>query len=260
MCLESISHQRLTADELIVVDDERTLDRTRSIAEAHGARVIVCKSGMAESRNVGFADATTPYLLSLDSDMTIAAGLLSEVRTVLGAGADAATIREVSVGEGYWARGRALDKEAVEQTGKARAIRGFTVELFAALGGYDVDLVAGEDLDLHQRAEARSAKIAHISSAYIEHREGCLSLKRAVRKKYTYGMTISAFNAKTGHGSLREGLGLGERLGTGARLGIRKDTLAVPAFLVLKTAEVTAGIAGALVARRRAGRRPRRSG
>jgi hypothetical protein len=29
---------------------------------------------------------------------------------------------------------------------------------------------------------------------------------------------------------------------------------------VLKTAEVTAGIAGALVARRRAGRRPRRSG
>jgi GT2 family glycosyltransferase len=236
---------------VIVVDDERTTDRTREVAGAHGARVIVSPFGMAGSRNVGFADAATAYLLSLDSDMTLSAGLLDKVRAVLAAGADAATIREVSVGEGYWARGRVLDKEAVERTGGGRAVRTFTRQLFLALDGYDADLVAGEDLDFHQRAEARGAEIAHVSSAYIEHHEGHLALRRAARKKYEYGMTIACFDAKNGRGSLRQGLALAQRLQAGISLGLRRDPLAVPAFLVLKTAEVTAGVAGGIVARRR---------
>jgi len=64
-CLESLQG---IADEIIVVDSHST-DRTRQIAEAHGARVIERDwEGYSATKNRANADANHAYILSLDAD------------------------------------------------------------------------------------------------------------------------------------------------------------------------------------------------
>lgn len=242
-CLDSILSQDVSPEELVIVDDVRTTDTTRAIAQTRNVMVIVSRAGMAESRNVGVQMTAGQLILSLDSDMILEPGLL---RTLLAEFAskslDGASIAERSVGSGYWSRGRAIDKMSVEATGYGRSLRVFTRRLFTVLAGYDPRLEAGEDADFHRRAINHRARIAHISHPGIAHLEGDLKLVRVARKKYQYGTTLPAFEAKHGRTTLARGYG--RRLLVGVRLGLVSDPLAVPGFLVLKATDVTAGILG----------------
>ncbi len=104
-CLLSLKRQTVRPHEVIIVDDVKTTDDTRAIAARMGARVIISPAGMAESRNLGFAEATSSYFLSIDSDMMLSPEVIAElVRVFDGHEADAVTIPEVgvrgAVGEG----------------------------------------------------------------------------------------------------------------------------------------------------------------
>jgi glycosyltransferase involved in cell wall biosynthesis len=252
-CLVSLREQTHMPDEIVIVDDVRTTDETRSIAARNGCSVVVSSAGMSRSRNEGFATTVSPYLFSVDSDMILRSDLLARMLDEFKGGADALTVKEVGIGRGYWARARALDKSAVEATGSGMSIRAVTRELFDALGGYDVSLEAGEDLDLHRRAVERGATVRHIDSSFLEHDEGEVRLARAIAKKYRYGKTVPAFESK--HGSRALVGGFGKRLVAGSRIGANKDPLAVPGFVALKLGEAVGGVAGRMVGRRRA--RPR---
>jgi glycosyltransferase involved in cell wall biosynthesis len=244
-CLVSLREQTHIPDEVVIVDDVRTTDGTRSIAARNGCSVVVSSAGRARSRNEGFAATASPYLFSVDADMILRSDLLAKMMDGFEGGADALTIREVAIGRGYWARGRALDKMAVEATRLGMSIRGVTRQLFDAIGGYDASLVAGEDLDLHRRAVEHGAIVCHIDSTYIEHDEGNLKLARAIVKKYRYGKTVPAFETK--HGSRALAGGFGTRLVTGCSIGAKKDPLAIPGFVALKLGEAVGGLAGRIV-------------
>jgi GT2 family glycosyltransferase len=247
ICLASVAHQAEPA-EIIIIDDLRTSDRTREIAMEYGARVIVSAAGRAQSRNEGVAATDCEYLLSLDSDMILGRDLISRILGEFGRGMDGLVIQEVGIGQGYWARARGIDKAAVEETGYGVALRAFTREVFDAVGGFDENLLAGEDLDFHERVINRGAKIEHLQSPYIEHDEGRLRLHTAVKKKYWYGLTLPEFEAR--HGSRMLTRGFGVRLMQGMRLGLREDPLAVPGFIALKCSEALAGLVGRCVAQR----------
>lgn len=240
-CLESIRRQTLLPSEVIVVDDERTSDHTRDIAESFRCRLIVSSAGMAESRNIGIETSTPPILFSVDSDMVLSRDLLDELLRAFDDGVEAVSIREEPLLNNYWSRGRALDKIAVERTGHGIAIRAFTRELYARIGGYDVSLESGEDLDFHRRAVAAEARVRHADHAYILHDEGAVTLLSAARKKYRYGLTLRAFETKHGHLLLA---GMRDRLVAGVRIGMKRDPLAVPAFLSLKAAEGLGALIG----------------
>jgi glycosyltransferase involved in cell wall biosynthesis len=241
-CLESIRSQTLPPGEVMIVDDERTSDTTRQIAEAFSTRVIVSAAGMAESRNIGIETCTGPFLLSVDSDMILHPYLLRELLRCWEQGVEAMSIRERALITNFWSRGRALDKTAVERTGHGRAIRAFTRQLFRRIGGYDASLEAGEDIDFHHRALDAGARIKHLDQVSIIHDEGFPTLLSAARKKLRYGRSLRPFEEK--HGSLLLA-GMGDRLRVGVALGLRDDPAAVLAFLSLKAAE---GI-GALIGR-----------
>lgn len=247
-CLASISRQTLIAKSVVVVDDVRTSDETRAIVESYGAQLIVSPAGMSESRNMGFAATDTPFLFSVDSDMVLSPKLIDALMDAFDRGAQALSIKEFGVGRGYWARGRVIDKAAVEATGHGVSLRAFSRSIFDRLGGYDDELEAGEDLDLHRRIVAAGITVEHISSAPIKHDEGNLRLMEVVRKKYRYGTSMPRFESKHGSGVLTHGWP--SRLMSGIRIGAGRDPLAVPAFLILKFVEAGAGSCGRLLARR----------
>lgn len=80
------------ADEVLVVDSEST-DRTREIAESHGARVIVNKwPGFAVQKQLAVDKAMNEWIFSLDADERVSEALRTEI----------SALRESSTGtDGY---------------------------------------------------------------------------------------------------------------------------------------------------------------
>lgn len=79
-CLISLN---MLVDEVIVVDAEST-DDTQRIATDHGARVIVRTwTDYSDQKNFANAQATRPYILSLDADEAISAELRAALMAVI---------------------------------------------------------------------------------------------------------------------------------------------------------------------------------
>lgn len=80
-CLASI---RPVVDEIVVVDTG-SVDRSREIAEEHGARLIVhpWQDDFAEARNVGLDAAQGDWILYIDADERLAPTARSDVETLL---------------------------------------------------------------------------------------------------------------------------------------------------------------------------------
>ena len=75
-CLKSVAS---VADEIVVVDSNST-DRTRQLAEAHGARVVVQPFlGYTEQKNFAAEQCTHPHVLSLDADEALSEQLQQSV-------------------------------------------------------------------------------------------------------------------------------------------------------------------------------------
>lgn len=80
-CLQSASW----ADELLVILDDRSSDRTAEIARSLGARVAVNRfEDFAQQRNFGLAQARTEWLFYLDSDERATPALAQEIREKMG--------------------------------------------------------------------------------------------------------------------------------------------------------------------------------
>lgn len=82
------------ADEVLVVVDARSRDRSEEIARAFGARVLVRPfEGFGPQKNAAAREAAGPWILSIDADEVVSAALATEIRERLAAeeetGADA---------------------------------------------------------------------------------------------------------------------------------------------------------------------------
>ena len=78
-CLGSVAW----ADEVVVIDSHST-DRTREIAEKHGARVYTCDwRGYGPAKQDGVERASGRWILSLDADEEVSEALQSDIRRVV---------------------------------------------------------------------------------------------------------------------------------------------------------------------------------
>ncbi len=193
-CLKSIKNQTYSNLEIIIADCYST-DGTKGIVEKFGAKFIECGVGRSEARNIGAREAMGDYILSLDCDMELTAGVVEESVSETDEGFDAIIIPEISVGIGFWSRCKALEKTCYLGDELIEASRFFRRDVFEAVGGYDPKLEAGEDWDIHQRIRNKNFRIGRID-AFIRHHEGKLSLQDTILKKYHYGQTMKYYKTK----------------------------------------------------------------
>src|SRR5450756_1744525 len=111
-----------------------------------------------------------------------------------GAEARAAVIPEVSVGTGFWAECRRLERSCYTNDEVAEAARFFEKKLFEKLGEYDENLTGPEDIDLSVRAEAFVSLPR--TDAKIIHDEGKVGLRDSFLKKRYYARTAHHFMVK----------------------------------------------------------------
>jgi glycosyltransferase involved in cell wall biosynthesis len=110
-------------------------------------------------------------------------------------GARAIVIHEVDIGDGFFARCKALERSCYVRNPQVEAPRFFIRQAFEEIGEYDESLGSGEDWDIQQKVRAKGLVTAYISSEIRHHIEK-IDLPRQIRKKYLYGLTFRRFIEK----------------------------------------------------------------
>jgi SAM-dependent methyltransferase len=196
-------------------------------------------------RNEGARLATGSHLLFVDSDMVLEPSVVEDCAAATTSGAGAVIIPEVSFGEGFWAKCKALERSCYLGDDDIEAARFYARDLFVSLGGYDEQLSAGEDWDLSQRARAAGASIARVPSL-IRHDEGRLRLSALITKKFHYGRSVPAYRRKH-RGAARGQFRLLRPAFIRHRDKLAREPLTSVGMLGMKSLEFAAGAAGALM-------------
>ncbi len=244
-CLSSIRAQSHPDVEIVVVDNHST-DATPAIARRLSDRFETIGPERSTQRNHGATLATGTHLLFIDSDMVLDQDVVQEC-VVLADRADAIVIPEESFGEGFWARCKTLERRCYLDDDSIEAARFFSRQIFEHVRGYDDQLAAAEDWDLHERVRAAGGRFER-TNAIIRHDEGRLRLSALMAKKFRYGSAMRPYLVK--HPDLaRSQL----RLVRPAFIRHRRDLLDEPLIaagvVAMKTAEAAAGAAGLVRAR-----------
>jgi glycosyltransferase involved in cell wall biosynthesis len=240
-CLRSIraqTHQRL---ELVVVDNYSE-DGTATIARRLSDSFLSAGPERSTQRNVGAARAAGSQVLFVDSDMLLEPEVVAQCLDQAEAGASAVVIPEESFGEGFWARCKALERSCYQGDSTIEAARFFDAELFERIGGYDEQLSAAEDWDLHERARLAGSTFGK-TAAMIRHDEGHLRLQPLLKKKFRYGIAMSPYLRK--HPELaRSQLRLFRPAFRAHADRLRAQPLTTLGMFAMKSSEGAAGVAG----------------
>jgi len=195
ICINSVMEQTYPNIEVVVVDGYSS-DGTREIAEKFGAKIIEAQAMMSRARNIGAKEAIGDLILFLDSDMELDSTVVQSCVEKVGEHkCDAVIIPEVSVGESFWARCKALEKACYIGDDTIEAARFLKRSAFNTVNGYDPELLFGEDKDLDIRIRKAGFKIGRVN-AFVQHHEGKLSLRETMLKKNHYGRTLNRYRRK----------------------------------------------------------------
>lgn len=194
LCLRSIQKQTYSPIETIVIDN-RSDDGTKQIARKYTSHVFNAGPERSAQRNFGSTIAKGKYLAFLDADMILTPWVIAQCVAVCNGHTLGAIIPEKSIGVGFWAKCKALERTYYEHVDWIESARFFRTDIFRQLGGYDESLTGPEDFEFPQRLKKHfgSDVIGRIHS-YILHDEGHLSLAKLVQKKYYYGREMRRYS------------------------------------------------------------------
>ena len=192
--LESIKKQTYKNIEIIVVDNNST-DKTLRIAKRFTDKVFNRGPERSVQRNFGAQKASGKYLMILDADMKLTPRVVEDcVATIKNSRHKALIIPEKTVGRGFLARLRNVEREMYMGDITIEVARFFDKSVFNEFSGYDPQLTGPEDYDL----PARISKKYSIGWArrYIYHYEEELTLWELLRKKHYYATKSVAYADK----------------------------------------------------------------
>lgn len=195
LCLTSIKRQSYSQIEIITIDN-CSQDKTREIAGRYG-QIYLYGPERSAQRNYGAKKAGGDYLLFIDSDMELTLRVVEKCVKEIQEGKEVKgiVIPEISIGKGFWAKCKALERSCYIGDETMEAARFFKKEIFEKMKGYDERIVGGDDYDFSQRIKEAGYKIARIPS-YIIHHEGRLTLLGSMRKKFYYAQTVDFYRRK----------------------------------------------------------------
>ena len=220
--LESIMHQSLGDYEVIVVEDgsTRTSEEViqRFVPQIYSLYYYqIPNGGPSRARNIGASYAKGDYIIILDSDVVLPEGYLRAVDKALSSGDIDAFGGPDTASEDFTPIQKAINY-AMTSTLTTGGIRGGSADameqfkprsfnlgcrrtLFLQLGGFDVGMRFGEDIDFSLRLQEAGARTVLIPEAYVYHKRR-VDLRRFFKQVHNSG--IARIHLETRHpGSTR---------------------------------------------------------
>jgi len=197
-CLESIKALKFDAGLEIIYVDSNSQDGSPELAASMGVKVlrIVPKHPCAAiGRNVGWREATGEFILFLDGDTRLHPDFLQLALSELQANPAIAIVwghrRERHPEHSLF--NKVLDLDWIYRPGISEFCGGDALMRRAILvhtGGYNEDLIAGEEPELCQRIRALGQQILHIDHPMTDHdlamTKWSAYWKRALRAGFAY--------------------------------------------------------------------------
>ncbi len=196
LCLNSIMSQSYKNIEVIIVDNY-SQDSTRAIAEKSSAEIFLKGPERSAQLNFGAEKAKGKYLYRVDADFILQNNVIKEaVAQCENGDFDAVTIHNTSDPTiSFWSKVRKLERDCYRNDEVNVAARFWRKDVFFKVGGFDEDLIAGDDYDLHNRIFRAGFKIGRIRSEEIHIGEPS-SLREVISKHFFYGKNIARFIQK----------------------------------------------------------------
>lgn len=194
-CLESIKNQTYKNLEIIVVDNNSS-DNTKEITRKFTDKVFNCGPERSAQRNFGVKNSGGEYVLVIDSDMELSEKVVEACVEKMSSDEriKGVIIPEESFGKGFWTKCKKLERSFYVGVEWMEAARFFEKDIYLVIGGYDENMVSGEDWDLSQRVEGKG-KISRVDGL-IYHNEGHISLSKTIRKKFYYATKLYGYANK----------------------------------------------------------------
>ena len=193
--LKSIKKQTYKNIEIIIVDNNST-DETLDIAREYSQKIYTFGPERSAQRNFAAKKAKGNYFLVPDSDMILDKNVVEEcvALAVKDRIIKAVIIPEKSIGIGFWAKCKALERSFYVGVPWMEAARFFDRIAFFEIGGYDEENTGTEDYDFPHRIEKKYGKesIGRIDK-FILHDEGHLSLFKTLKKKFYYAQNLDIY-------------------------------------------------------------------
>ena len=248
-CLDSIKNQTYKNIELIVVDNNST-DKTKEIAKKFTDKVFNKGPERSTQRNFGVNQSNGEYVVIIDSDMALSDKVIESCveKIQVCENIKGIIIPEESFGEGFWAQCKKLEKSFYVGVEWMEAARFFRKDVYQKTGGYDENMVSGEDWDLSQRIE-ELGKIDRIND-FIYHNEGKIGLFKTIKKKFFYaGELINYTDKNKDNEQFKKQIGILNRykLFFSHPKKLFKNPIIGLGMLFMKTCELGFGGAGYLI-------------
>src|SRR6266567_1598284 len=244
-CLRSIRDQRNASIELIVVDNHSN-DGTWEIAERLADQAIRGGPERSAQRNLGTAAARGEFVLWIDSDMVLPPDLLERSLGVTQREeAEGVFIPEITVGEGFWTRCRALERRCYLGERMIESPRLVRRDYLVRTGGFVGWLSGTEDAELRMRMLEDGARLAR-TDAHIVHDEGRLTLGGVVAKRFYYGLGLSRYR-RAHPGAMSTQAGATVRAFVRSRNLLTKEPALACGIAVMRLGEAAAYFAGLAV-------------
>ena len=249
-CLESIRAQTYPNLELVVIDNFST-DETFQVARELADVAVQAGPERSAQRNLGIDRSSGEFVLWIDADMVLPPQVVERaVAAALSQGAEAVFIPEVSIGDGYWTRCRALERRCYVGEEMVESPRLVRRSFFARSGGFVPDVAGQEDAELRMRLRQEGLPLAR-TDVVIYHDEGRLTFRSVLRKRYYYGQSLPAYH-RVQPGAIRTQAFATARAYARHRRMLAADPAHAAGMLSLRLAETVAYAAGAWHGRARA--------
>lgn len=247
-CLTSIKNQSYKNIEIIVVDNNST-DKTKEIAKKYTDKVFNKGHERSAQRNYGAKKSKGDFLIFIDSDMELTSKVIEKcIKKISNNNVSALIIPEKSIGIGFWAECKALERSFYVGVNWMEAARFFRKTAYIQVDGYDENMVSGEDWDMSQRVE-KLGIIGRIED-FILHNEGRISLWKTIRGKYYYAQKFSQYlqkNKREGKAKNQTGISSRYKLFFSQPKKLFKNPFLGLAMLFMKICEFGFGAVGYLI-------------
>jgi glycosyltransferase involved in cell wall biosynthesis len=243
--LESIITQTYRNIEIIVVDNY-SKDDTPNIARKYTDKVFTLGPERSPQVNFGVKMASGKYIYEVASDFVLEPSLIEEaVYTAESNNYGAILVHNTSDPTvSYWAKVRKFERDMYTSDDLNVAARFIRRDIFLSVGGFDPELVACEDYDLHNRVVQKysvgriTAKEVHIGEPK--------SIGEVAQKHYYYGKTIYSFLKKNKWKGIKQTGPLRKAFFKNYKEFLRNPSLTV-GFIVYQIVRYFSGMCGIVV-------------
>jgi glycosyltransferase involved in cell wall biosynthesis len=177
--------------EVVVIDNPGTTDRTREIVNEFECKLAIIGPERSSQRNYGAEIASGEYIYFVDADMEFTKGLLLEIIQNLNQN-KILVVKERVPGNSLYCKSLNIEKQLYDYNTKLSAARVFHKKSFLDLGGFNTEMISGEDWELDKRFVSNGFETCYLESHILHHEED-IGIVKSIKKKIYYAKNLKNY-------------------------------------------------------------------